>query len=153
MGRLATRRGDAGPFSAALSGDHALPFQQLDFLYMPSADVAADLEYHSEVLGGRVVFAVEGMGARVAAVELAPGSPLILLTDHVEGERPILVFRVANLRESMRRLEERGWERAGTLEIPHGPVCSFRTPGGHRFAMYELTRPEAATHFDGRRDF
>jgi hypothetical protein len=135
-------------------GDESdLPFEQLDFLYTPSRDVAADLAYATEVLGGRVVFAVEGMGARVAAVELAKDSPLLLLTDHVDGDRPILVYRVADLEATMKVLEARGWERGVTLEIPHGPVCSFRTPGGHRFAMYQLTRPEAATHFDGRRDF
>jgi catechol 2,3-dioxygenase-like lactoylglutathione lyase family enzyme len=136
-----------------VSREEDLPFEELDFIYTPSGDVAADLAYHTDVLGGRVVFAVEGMGARVAAVQLADGPPLILLTDHVEGERPILVYRVASLRASLELLAERGWERTGTFEIPHGPVCSFRTPGGHRFALYELTRPEAATHFDGRRDF
>jgi hypothetical protein len=39
------------------------------------------------------------------------------------------------------------------LEIPQGPVCSFRTPGGHRVALYQLTRPEVGRHFEGRRDF
>lgn len=135
-------------------GDDARPpFERLDFIYTPSHDVAADLTYVTEVLAGRVVFAVEGMGARVAAVELAGDSPLLLLTDHVEGDRPILVYRVANLDAALADLEGRGWEREDTFEIPHGPVCSFRTPGGHRFALYQLTRPEAATHFDGRRDF
>ena len=131
----------------------ALPFTQLDFIYTPSRDVAADLAYFTEVLGGRVRFAVEGMGARVAALELASGPPLLLLTDHVEGDRPILVYRVESLKTTMRRLESRGWDRGATLEIPHGPVCSFSTPAGHRIAVYELTRPEAARHFDGRRDF
>ncbi len=129
------------------------PFEQLDFIYTPSTDVAKDMAYFTEVLGGRVVFAVEGMGARVAAIELASGPPLILLTDHVEGERPILVYRVDDLEESLARLEAAGWVRGRDLEIPHGPVCSFRTPGGHRLALYQVTRPEAATHFDGRRDF
>jgi hypothetical protein len=41
--------------------DQPAPFQQLDFLYTPSLDVAADLTYFSEVLGGRVVFAVEAI--------------------------------------------------------------------------------------------
>jgi hypothetical protein len=128
-------------------------FQSLDFIYTPSRDVAADLAYHTEVLGGRVVFAVEAMGTRVAAVELAAGPPTILLTDHVEGERPILVYRVESLDASMERLRSAGWEETGTFDIPHGRCCSFRGSGGHRFAIYELTRPEAATHFDGRRDF
>jgi hypothetical protein len=34
-----------------------------------------------------------------------------------------------------------------------GPCCSFITPSGHRIAIYELTRPGVATHFDGRFDF
>jgi hypothetical protein len=129
------------------------PFQQLDFIYTPSRDVAADLAYFAAVLGGRVVFAVEATGTRVAAVELAGGPPLVLLADHVEGERPILVYRVADLPAALAELEGRGWERQHTFEIPHGPCCSFRSPGGHRIALYQLTRPEAASHFDGRRDF
>jgi hypothetical protein len=34
-----------------------------------------------------------------------------------------------------------------------GPCCSFATPGGQRIAVYELTRPQVAEHFLGRRDF
>ena len=36
---------------------------------------------------------------------------------------------------------------------PVGPCCSFATPSGHRVAIYELSRPEVAKHFDGRYDF
>lgn len=129
------------------------PFQQLDFLYVPSTDVAADADYFTEILGGRLVFAVQAMGARVAGIELTDGPPLVLLADHLEGERPILVYRVANLRAALGDLEARGWEREHTFEIPHGPCCSFRTPGGHRIAVYQPTRPEATRHFEGRRDF
>src|SRR5438034_6836519 len=128
-------------------------FEQLDFVYTPSRDVAADLAYFVEVLGGRVVFAIDSMGTRVAAVELTTGPPLVLLADHVEGERPILVYRVADLGAVLAGLEARGWQRQRTLEIPHGPCCSFRTPGGHRIALYQLTRPEVVAHFNGRRDF
>lgn len=129
------------------------PFEQLDFLYTPSRDVKADATYFTEVIGGRLAFAVESMGTRVAGVELTEGAPLLLLADHVEGERPILVYRVGNLDAALTELEGRGWEREGTFEIPHGPICSFRTPGGHRLAIYEPTRPEAGAHFEGRRDF
>jgi hypothetical protein len=100
-----------------------------------------------------VVFAIEAMGTRVAAIQLTEGRPLLLLADHLDGERPILVYRVANLPIAMAELEARGWQRQRTLEIPHGPCCSFQTPGGHRVALYQLTRPEVATHFAGRRDF
>jgi hypothetical protein len=133
--------------------EQTAPFQQLDFLYTPSRNVATDLVYLTEVLGGRVVFAVEAMGTRVAAVQLTTGPPLVLLADHVEGERPILVYRVADLDAALAGLEARGWQRQRTLEIPHGPCCSFQTPGGHRIALYQLTRPEVVAHFNGRRDF
>jgi hypothetical protein len=93
------------------------------------------------------------MGTKVAAVELTQGPPLVLLTDHVEGERPILVYRVGSLATALEDLTGRGWERESTFEIPQGPCCSFRTPGGHRVALYELVRPEVAEHFAGRFDF
>jgi hypothetical protein len=129
------------------------PFAQLDFLYCPSGDVAIEASYFTDVLGGELVFAIESGGTRVAAVRLTGGPPLLLLADHVEGDRPILVYRVDDLAASLVELQARGWQPVGTFEIPHGPCCSFRTTGGHRVALYQLTRPEAAAHFDGRRDF
>jgi hypothetical protein len=89
----------------------------------------------------------------VAGIALTEGGPLLVLADHVEGDRAILVYRVPDLDAALDDLERRGWMPEGTFEIPHGPICSFRTPGGHRVALYQLTRPEAARHFDGRRDF
>jgi hypothetical protein len=137
----------------AEQGDGELPFQRLDFLYVPSRDVAGDLAFFSDVLGGRVVFAIDSMGTRVAAVRLTEDPPLVLLTDHLEGDRPILVYRVPDLATALTQLEGRGWRREHTFEIPHGPICSFAGPGGHRVAVYQLTRPEVAAHFEGRRDF
>lgn len=128
-------------------------FQQLDFIYMPSRDAASDLAYFTSVLGGRAVFAVEGMGTRVAMVELAEGSPPLLLAEHLSGEAPVLVYRVASLPEALAELQERGWARDTTFEIPQGPICSFVTPGGQRIAVYQRVRPEAEEHFTGRRDF
>ena len=136
-----------------MADQQAPPFERLDFLYTPSADVPRDLKYFTEVLGGRAVFAIDAMGTKVAAVELTEGPPLVLLTDHVGGERPILVYRVGSLAAALGVLAGRGWERESTFEIPHGPCCSFRTPGGHRVALYELARPEVAEHFAGRFDF
>ena len=50
-------------------------------------------------------------------------------------------------------LKERGWTPGRSLEIPQGPCSSFRSPGGHRIALYQLTRPQVIGHFEGRRDF
>jgi hypothetical protein len=129
------------------------PFERLDFIYTPSRDVPGDLAFFTDVLGARVVFAIESMGTKVAALELTSGPPLLLLADHVDGERPILVYRVGDLTEALAGLEPRGWARGRTVEIPQGPCCSLRAPGGHRIALYELIRPEVASHFEGRRDF
>jgi hypothetical protein len=120
---------------------------------MPSRDVAAELRHFSEDLGARVVFAIEAMGTRVAMLELSPDPPRLLLADHVEGERPILVYRVADIEAARAEIEGRGWETGPTFEIPFGPCCEFRLDGGHRIAIYEVRRPEMDQRLAGRRDF
>jgi hypothetical protein len=128
-------------------------FERLDFIYMPSRDVAVDVQYFTEVLGATLTFAVEGMGTRVAMLEMTEHPPRLLLAEHLEGDRPVMVFRVADIQQATQTLEARGWKKGHTFEIPHGPVCSFATPGGHRLAIYQLARPEVGEHFAGRRDF
>jgi hypothetical protein len=105
------------------------------------------------VLGARLVFAVDGMGARVAMLELGSSGPRVLLTDHLEDKRTVLIYRVENLDRTMKELHSKGWKRGRSLEIPHGPCVSFATPGGQRVAIYQLARPEAANSFVGRIDF
>ncbi|MGH2406547.1 MAG: VOC family protein [Candidatus Limnocylindrales bacterium] len=128
-------------------------FERLDYLYMPSRDVSADVAWFTEVLGGRLVFAIEAMATRVAMIELSDEPPLVILASHLDGERPVLVYRVDDLQTAMAELEGRGWSRGKQLEIPQGPVCSFAAPGGQRLAIYELTRPGVEAGFSGRRDF
>jgi hypothetical protein len=128
-------------------------FERLDFIYSPCRDVVAELRYFTDVLGASPVFAIDGMGTRVAMLELGTAPPHILLADHLEGDRPVLVYRVADLPAAMQELTARGWQRGKSLEIPQGPICSFLTPGGHRLAIYQLTRPQVIDQFAGRRDF
>lgn len=128
-------------------------FQSLDFLYIPTRNVASDAADLTSVLGGRLVFAIEESNTRVAMIALTPHPPHLLLTDHLVGERPILIYRVDDLNATMAHLKADGWETGGVFEIPHGPCCSFRTPGGHRIAVYQPTRPEANSYFEGRQDF
>lgn len=129
------------------------PFQTLDFLYIPTRNVAGDALELTGVLGGRQVFAIEEWNTRVAMNALTAEPPHLLLTDHLEGERPILIYRVEQLDATVALLEAAGWQKGDVFEIPHGPCCSFRTPGGHRFAVYQPTRPDATTYFEGRHDF
>src|SRR5680860_1265688 len=56
------------------------PFERLDFTYMPSCDVARDLAFYRDVLGGEVVFPIEAIGTRVAPLKLAEHGPRQLLS-------------------------------------------------------------------------
>ena len=85
-------------------------------------------------------------------VELGDEPPRLLLTDHLDTDAPILVFRVADLAEQVARLgslEVDGWR----LELPMGPAFSWSAPGGQRVAIYEPTRSFVVDDFEGRRDF
>ena len=89
-------------------------FEQLDFLYMPERGCRGATPRHFvDVLGGRLVFAIEATGTRVAMVELTDGPPRLLLTDHLEGDRPILIYRVADLEAASPSSTRRGWEPVG----------------------------------------
>lgn len=129
------------------------PFVSLDYLYTPSSDVAADMRFFADVLGARIAFAIDAMGARVAKLELASGPPHLLLTDHLVGDRPVLVYRVDDIDGAVAALRRKGFRKGRGVELPMGPARSFTTPGGHRIALYQPTRPGVAEHFEGRRDF
>jgi catechol 2,3-dioxygenase-like lactoylglutathione lyase family enzyme len=126
--------------------------EQLDFLYLPSADAARDLAFYRDVLGGEIVFAIEAFGTRVARVRLGAG-PALLLAEHLDGEQPVLVHRVEDLEAARATLRERGLDAGEPFGIPHGPCIELQAPGGQRLALYELTRPEAEERLAGRYDF
>jgi catechol 2,3-dioxygenase-like lactoylglutathione lyase family enzyme len=120
---------------------------------VPSRDVEADLAFYRDVLGARIVFAVEAMGTRVAEIAICPHGPRVLLADHLAGDAPILLHRVSDLDETLATLGTRGLEMEPRLELPLGPCATFRSPGGQRLGLYELTRPGVDEHFAGRADF
>jgi catechol 2,3-dioxygenase-like lactoylglutathione lyase family enzyme len=128
-----------------------MAIEALDVLYVPSRDVAADLAFYRDVLGARVVFAIEAMGTRVAEVALAPEGPRLVLAEHLAGDAPVLLHRVDDLEAALRELS--GLEIEARVELPLGPCATLRTPGGQRLGLYELTRPEVDAHFAGRFDF
>jgi len=127
-------------------------FMSLDFLYVPTGNPDRDVEYYSKTLGGTLLFRVKAIGTEVSGVRLSDQGPIVLLAEHLEGNVPILIYRVENLRNTVEQLERNGWRRGEILEIPHGPCCSFIAESGQRFAIYELTRPDANGHFFGRFD-
>jgi len=127
-------------------------FLSLDFLYVPSRPPGPVVAYYTDVLGGTLMFHIKEMGTEVAAVKLSDVGPLVLFAEHLEGNLPILIYRVENLQRAMGEMERRKWKRGEVFEIPQGPCCTFTAEGGQRLAIYELTRPEVAAHFMGRFD-
>jgi hypothetical protein len=127
--------------------------ERLDFVYLPSRDIEAELKWYSEGLGAEVVFAIEAFGTRVAMIRLTEESPRLLLAEHLEGDQPVLVFRARDLEQAVSGLEAQGVEIGARFGIPHGPGVELVTSGPQRIALYELTRPEADKRLGGRRDF
>jgi hypothetical protein len=126
-------------------------FQSLDFVYVPAGDVDAAARRYVEQLGAELVWKVRGMGTVVACLRVSDAGPLILLSGHLEGTDPILIYRVPVYASAVSRLRAAGIDFR-ELEIPHGPCASFQAEGGQRLAVYELTRPQVAEHFVGRID-
>jgi hypothetical protein len=119
-----------------------MAIEALDLLYVPSRDVESDVVFYREVLSARVVeVATTGKGPRV------------VLADHLQGEAPILLHRTGDLETTLADLVARGLRLDGRTELPLGPCATFRSPGGQRLALYQLTRPEVEERFAGRADF
>jgi hypothetical protein len=119
---------------------------------MPSRDPASEIRHFSDAIGAEIVFTIEAFGARVGMVKIAD-SPALLFADHLGGERPIFVYRVADLDAAIAELRGNGCDVGDQFGIPPGPCAEMTTPGGHRVAIYELTRPEVPERLAGRRDF
>jgi len=125
---------------------------RLDFVYWPSRDAAADLAHWTERLGAEPVFAIDRFETRVACVE--PGSgPMVLFAEHLEGDRPILLYRVDDLSGVTEELRSRGVEVGARFEFPYGEGAELRNPGPQRVAVYERSRPDRGDSLRGRRDF
>ena len=86
-------------------------------------------------------------------VRTTAGGPGLVLAEHLQGERPILIFRVGNLDAAIADLESRAVELGGRFEMPFGHGIEVQLPGPQRLAIYEATRQERGEGLTGRRDF
>jgi hypothetical protein len=128
-------------------------FERLEFVYLPSRDVAADVTHFTDAVGAELVFAIEAFGTRVAMVRLHPGPPALLLAEHLHGDQPILVYGVADLEHAITTLRARGVAIGARFQIPMGPGVELVNPGPQRVALYQSTRPHTSERLAGRRDF
>jgi hypothetical protein len=124
-------------------------FQSLDYVYVPTEDVDAAARDYVERLGATLVWKVRGMGTVVACLRVSEQGPDILLSGHLQGPLPILIYRVPDYRGAVTALRSAGLA-LHEVELPPGPCATFRAPGGQRLAVYQLVRPGVAEHFAGR---
>src|SRR5215204_2304283 len=122
----------------------------LDFVYCPSNDAAADLAHWTEGLGAAAVFAVERFETRVACVEPGDG-PAVLFAEHLEGDRPVLLYRVDDLAGATAALHAHGVEVGEPFEFPFGEGAELHNPGPQRVAVYERTKAARGASLRGRR--
>jgi hypothetical protein len=127
-------------------------FESLDFIYVPVGDVDAAAAHHQRVLGAELLWKVRAMDTTVAALRVSAAGPQLLLSGHLAGDRPILLYRVADYQAALTALRAGGVAEIDELEIPHGPCAAFRLEGGQRYAIYQRIRPTADEHFAGRFD-
>ena len=124
----------------------------LDFVYCPSRDAASDRDHWSEKLGATAVFAVERFDTRVACVEPGEG-PAVLFAEHLEGERPVLLYRVDDLEGAVAAYRAGGVVVGEAFEFPFGHGVEIANPGPQRVAVYERDREDRGDSLRGRRDF
>jgi glyoxalase/bleomycin resistance protein/dioxygenase superfamily protein len=132
--------------------DSTAMFESLDYVYVPTDDVDATALAYVDALGAELVWKVRGMATTVACVRISGDGPAILLSGHLEGPEPILVYRVADYDAALDTLRAAGATDVHELEIPQGPCASMRVPGGLRLAVYALIRPGVIETFAGRVD-
>ena len=127
-------------------------FESLDFVYVPTEDVDVAARRYVEALGAELVWKVRGMGTVVACLRVSAAGPAILLTSHLEGETPILIYRVADYGAAVERLRAPG-HRDPRARDPARAVREL--PRSRRAALRRSTSssgPMRDEHFAGRID-
>ena len=84
--------------------------QSLDFLYVPTWDVDAAAQGYVEKFGATLVWKVRAMGTTVACLRVSETGPAVLLSGHLEGEQPILIYRVADYVAAVAGLRAAGFD-------------------------------------------
>ena len=97
------------------------------------------------------MFAIEATGTRAAEIALAPQGPRLVLADHLSGDAPVLLHRVSDLDQTLAELATRGLRLEPTLSC-RSALRTFRSPGGQRLGLHQLT-DRGDEQFAGRTDF
>ena len=125
-----------------MSSEPCVPGRLL-YLYLGSADVAADLAWYNEVLGAELLWHFEAYGADVAAVSLGEG-PAVVLADHRPVPSCLPIWSIEDLDEALEWVEATGWAATTQrVEVPDGPCLVLEDRSGNHLALLRQDRPDA----------
>ena len=86
-------------------------------------------------------------------VRIGASGPKLLLAQHLHGDQPVLLYRVADLDAAKAELRRRGATLGERFEFPDGDAVEIGLSGPQRIAVFQRTQPERAASIVGRRDF
>ena len=135
------------------ASDGRMMFGPLDFVYLPEPRRGRRPRALDRAPVASAVFAVERFDTRVAMRRRSATGPAVLFAEHLEGDRPVLLYRVDDLGRGHRDLPRRGVEVGERFEFPYGEAVELISPGPQRVAIYERTRADRGDSLRGRRDF
>ena len=128
-------------------------FLSLDYLYVPANDIEASVRYYTEQLGGELVWKIHAFETWVAAIRLSSTGPMVLLAEHLEGDTPILIYRVERLEiPSLRYARGAGRRKVVPSKFRMALATPFATQQVSGWPFYENQRPEVDQAFAGRID-
>jgi hypothetical protein len=119
------------------------PFGELAYLYIGTDDLAADLAFYDEAMGGDLVWRFQAFGADVAAVRIGTG-PLVVLADHRPAPSVLPIWAVRSIEACAEWLSATGWGEVTTrVSVPDGPCLVLRDRSGNELALLQRDRPDA----------
>ncbi len=86
-------------------------FGSLDYIYIPTADVDGEVLRYVEKWGAELAWKVRAMGTTVACLRAGEPGPAILLSGHLQGTNPILVYQVQDYADTIAQLRHRNVTR------------------------------------------
>ena len=150
--RPQTTAGPRSPRVASGSVGFSAVFERLDFVYLPSRDVEADVKHYTDRLGGSSCSRSKHSRLAWQWSALPPTLPRCCSPGiWLETSRSSSSASMTSRARSTSSIAAGGDRRQ--LRDPAGPAVELISPGPQRLALYQLTRPEALDRLAGRRDF
>ncbi|MGH8103496.1 MAG: VOC family protein [bacterium] len=111
---------------------------KLGYIYISVKDTDKAANHYCEMMGAKILWRVAKFGAVVAAVETAPGEPILLLNDHNRPPRAELIFVVDDAAEAQKQLKKSGARNLSDAEEgPTGMMATFTDLDGNPICVVD----------------